>query len=43
MSEKFQALEPASFKEIWAKTAVDAEWVLAQLLVDGTGYGLMSF
>lgn len=43
MSEEFQTLEPASFKEIWSKTAVDAEWVLAQLLVDGTGYGLVSF
>lgn len=43
MSEKCQALEPASFKKIWVKTAVNAEWVPAQLLVDGRGYGLVSF
>lgn len=43
MSEKFEDLEPAPFKEIWAKTAVDAEWVPTQLLVDRRGYGLMSF
>lgn len=43
VSEKSQDFESASFKESWAKTATDTEWVLAQLLVDGRGYGLVSF
>lgn len=43
MSEKFQALEPAPFKKIWVKMAVNAEWVPGQLFVDGRGYGLVSF
>ena len=43
MSERSQALEPAPFKKIWAKTATDAEWVPVQLLVDRREYDLVSF